>query len=86
LLLFKDEWESASFGLSGFLDRHHLFMRIFKSCVAYSAVLVGLSQGFEGSLSAQTSAFNFNPNPASASVTIESYWAINGYSSPSNPA
>jgi hypothetical protein len=61
-------------------------MRILKSFVAYSTVFAGLSAGFESSLSAQTCVFNFNPNPAPASVTIESYWVINGYNSPSNPS
>jgi len=61
-------------------------MTIIKSSVACSIVFAGLSFGLESSLSAQPSAFSFSPNPAPATVTIESYWQINGYSSPSNPA
>ena len=61
-------------------------MKKLRSVTACWALCLGAVLGFESSSVAQPCGLAFSPNPGTASVTIESYWQINGYVSASNLA
>jgi hypothetical protein len=61
-------------------------MKLVKSILAASCLCLLATLGLTQNAPAQTCGLTFSPNPGAGTVNIESYWIINGYNSPLNPA
>ncbi len=61
-------------------------MKLLKTTFIRWCLCLGAVLGFSLVTHAQTCGISFSPNPGTGVVDITSYWIINGYSSPLNPA